>query len=479
MKKIILLAAFAVALTASCKKFDDSAIWDKLDNHEQRIESLEEACKQLNKEVADLQTIVTALEKSDYITTAAPLASEDGYSLVFKSGKSIVIYNGKDGKDSVAPTVGVKKDTDGIYYWTIDGNWLIADGNKVKASATDGSNGITPKFKIEEEYWFVSYNNGGSWERLGKAQGNDGLAGENGDSLFKGVFVEDGCVCFEMNDEENNIIRLPLMKDGELKLHIEKEGTLSSVISLEESRSTTHLCLSGNINVNDMRYLQTMPNLQILDLKDAVHAGSLIINPYLDTLINNTISEITLPKSDFSYMADLSYCLSLKKVNIASDFVSFGAIGIKRYSMEFCPNVVEFEYLEGVTKYTTTYYSSWKTNSSLQSVIFPSTISEIPLGFFHPISFKDTDYTSSINIRTHKIACKKFVCKAVLPPDINAPTSLYLESYKGYRVNNTIYALDLPEDAVLYVPAESVELYKTAHVWENFTNIQAIPEEEL
>ena len=38
------------------------------------------------------------------------------------------------------------KDTDGIYYWTIDGEWLLdSKGNKIQAN---GYNGITPRLKI-------------------------------------------------------------------------------------------------------------------------------------------------------------------------------------------------------------------------------------------------------------------------------------------------------------------------------------------
>ena len=56
----------------------------------------------------------------------------------------------------------MKKDTDGIYYWTLDGEWLTDEkGNKVKAQGTDGKDGvdgedgtngkdgITPQLKIE------------------------------------------------------------------------------------------------------------------------------------------------------------------------------------------------------------------------------------------------------------------------------------------------------------------------------------------
>lgn len=198
MKRLITFALMATCLVISCSKFDDSAIWDKLNDHENRIAYLEEVCKKMNNDIVNLQTLVTVLETNDYIVNASPLATGDGYTFIFKSGKSVVIYNGKDGKDGtdgkdgidgkdgVTPTISVMKDVDGVYYWTVNGEWLLVNGQKVKASAIDGKNGengtngtngtdgVTPKFKIEEDYWYVSYDNGNSWEKLGKATGEDG-----------------------------------------------------------------------------------------------------------------------------------------------------------------------------------------------------------------------------------------------------------------------------------------------------------------
>jgi len=230
MKRLITLAIMAVCIVVSCSKFDDSAIWDKLRDHESRIAYLEEVCKKMNTEIVNLQTIVTALETNDYIVNASPLATGDGYTFIFKSGKSVVIYNGKDGVDGtdgkdgkdgidgVAPTISVMKDVDGIYYWTVNNEWLLVNGQKVKASATDGkdgengtdgidgsngNDGITPKFKIEEDYWYISYDNGESWEKLGKATGNnglDGINGEDGDSIFQKVTQDDKYVYFYLTD---------------------------------------------------------------------------------------------------------------------------------------------------------------------------------------------------------------------------------------------------------------------------------------
>ena len=227
MKRLITLALVAICTAISCSKFDDSAIWDKLNDHETRLAYLEEVCKKMNTDIVNLQTIITALETNDYIVNVSPLATGDGYTFIFKSGKSVVIYDGKDGKDGtdgkdgidgVTPTISVMKDIDGVYYWTVNGEWLLVNGQKVKASATDGKDGqngtngvngtngkdgITPKFKIEEEYWFVSYDNGQSWEKLGKATGEDGQNGSNGidgDSIFSKIEQDDEYVYFYLSD---------------------------------------------------------------------------------------------------------------------------------------------------------------------------------------------------------------------------------------------------------------------------------------
>ncbi len=49
---------------------------------------------------------------------------------------------------------------------------------------------VTPQFKIESDYWFVSYNEGMTWTQLGKAtgeQGAQGPQGERGDGIFQSV----------------------------------------------------------------------------------------------------------------------------------------------------------------------------------------------------------------------------------------------------------------------------------------------------
>ena len=196
MKKLLAYAAlFAVVALTSCK-YDDDDLWNSVHGLENRVAKLEELCKQMNTNISSLQTIVTALQNNVYVTGTTPLmkdGKEIGYTITFSKGNPITIYHGKDGQDGedgTTPTIGVKKDTDGVYYWTLNGEFIVVDGGKIQAEGkdgTNGTNGTTPQFKIENDYWFVSYDNGTNWTQLGKATGEDGIGG---DSMFSGVDYE-------------------------------------------------------------------------------------------------------------------------------------------------------------------------------------------------------------------------------------------------------------------------------------------------
>ena len=186
MKKLLTITALIAATLSSCK-YDDDDLWSS-------VHGLEDLCKQMNTNIVSLQAIVNVLQESDYITGVAPVmqdGKEVGYIITFSKSNPVTIYHGKDGQDGedgtdgndgTTPSIGVKQDTDGIYYWTLNGEWLTDDhGDKIKAEGVDGNDGTTPKFKIENDYWHISYNNGETWEQLGKATGEDGTGG---DSMF-------------------------------------------------------------------------------------------------------------------------------------------------------------------------------------------------------------------------------------------------------------------------------------------------------
>ena len=255
MKKILCFL-FAVSVLSGCgDDYDDSALTGRVDDLENRVIKLEELCKQMNTNISSLQALVNALQDNDYITGVTPITKDGetiGYTISFAKSAPITIYHGEDGKDGQdgkpgedgndgsTPIIGVKQDTDGVYYWTLNGDWLTDDsGNKIQAEGRDGADGkpgedgndgqdgkpgedgndgqdgqdgkpgedgkdgITPQLKIEDGDWYVSYNDGASWTQLGKATGDKGEPGEPGQAggIFKDVEETDDSVIFTLNDD--------------------------------------------------------------------------------------------------------------------------------------------------------------------------------------------------------------------------------------------------------------------------------------
>ena len=96
-----------------------------------------------------MRTVISALEDGLYITDVKNVS--DGYRIEFSDGETITIRHGRDGEDGTpgtdgqdgyTPVIGVRMDTDGIYYWTLDGEWLLDDqGNKMRVTGENGKDG--------------------------------------------------------------------------------------------------------------------------------------------------------------------------------------------------------------------------------------------------------------------------------------------------------------------------------------------------
>lgn len=186
MKKVftfLMVALVAFSLTG-CR----GRIWDEIDDINERLTALEDAVQNTNSNIIALKNIVNALQNNVYVTNVE--TKSDGYIIHFSDGTSANISNGKDGADGKdganAPAISVRQDTDGNYYWTLDGEWLLIDGNKVRANGTDGANGtngVTPQVRINEDTkeWEISVDGGNTWEPTGViAEGQDGQNGTNG-----------------------------------------------------------------------------------------------------------------------------------------------------------------------------------------------------------------------------------------------------------------------------------------------------------
>lgn len=246
MKKYILI--FALCAFVGCK--DNSGLYGLLTDYDSRISALERLCSEMNTNISSITTIVEAQQTGDYITSITPIMEggvEIGYTITFDKHDPITIYHGHDGQngqdgtngvdgtngtngtDGHTPIIGVAQDTDGVYYWTLDGEWLLdGNGNKLRvtgengqngadgqdgqdgtngANGTNGADGITPQLKIEADYWWISYDNGATWTQLGKAKGDkgedgtddtNGTDGQDGDSMFQSVTYDENNVYFTL-----------------------------------------------------------------------------------------------------------------------------------------------------------------------------------------------------------------------------------------------------------------------------------------
>ena len=320
MKRIYIFAAMALLLAPSCSKYDDSTLTGRVDDLENRVDQLEQLCRQMNTNISSLQTLVTTVQGYDYVTDVTPImqdSKEIGYTISFTKSSPITIYHGKEGEkgetgatgnDGHTPVIGVRQDNDGIYYWTVDGNWLTdkKTGDKIQVQGTNGANGqsayelavdkgytgtldewlealkgnngtngndgksayelavekgysgtlddwledlqgdtgaegqpgqngITPKLKIENGYWYVSYDKEHQmWEQLGKATGKDG------DPMFQDVDYKTSSdyVIFTLFD--GTTIHLPKMPTLAINF---TEGT-SLVFQVDETK-TVHYTITG------------------------------------------------------------------------------------------------------------------------------------------------------------------------------------------------------------------------------------------
>ena len=163
----------------SCNTADYDAILEQLRDHEERIQKLESLCNQLNSNIEAVQTILEALEQNDYITDITKITEagiEIGYSITFAKGGTVNIYHGSNGSDAPAPKISIRKASDGEYYWTADDEWLTDEnGNKIPATVPDDPDGqyITPHFRVAEGIWYISLDNGNTWQEAGVLDDDD------------------------------------------------------------------------------------------------------------------------------------------------------------------------------------------------------------------------------------------------------------------------------------------------------------------
>ena len=349
MKKLF-FAVVSALMAFSCSQYDDTNLKDRVDNLENRVTALEK----LQTQMDELQTLVKAIQNKDYVTGVTPIMEggvQVGYAIMFTQSGTVEIRNGKDGSDGLdgkdgangaagkdGSVVSIKQDTDGIWYWTIDGNFTDP---KLRVD------GATPQFKIDEEaYLCVSYD-GKTWERLGKT-------GATVSSNYK-IEYDDDNVYITFLDEDNYKITLPREKNFALSI-----------------------ARSGGIGVK---------------------AGETVEIPYVITAADNTVTVETISENGFkAEVVKTSDSEGKVKVTAPSPLVDGKVLVFANKGDKTCMKALHFEagvFTMSTTAYTVGKYGgevamSFNTNYDF-NVDIPASASWLSV-----VSTKSADYTVTL-----------------------------------------------------------------------------------
>lgn len=196
MKTKFIFASIIAALlfsAVSCT-YDDTELKNKVNDLDKRLTELEQTVKSINTNVGSLMTIVNALEKEVKIDKVVALEDGSGHIIMFTDGSSITVTNGRDGNDGETPVISVGKDTDGLYYWKVNGDWLLDDGKKIPAT----SKTEIPQIRVNETTGnFELSFDGESWQDIGSA---------GGAGIFKDVIDGEDEVIFILSGDKEPIV---------------------------------------------------------------------------------------------------------------------------------------------------------------------------------------------------------------------------------------------------------------------------------
>lgn len=240
-RKTLTLLLLAALTLAACK-YDDSELWEQVNQNTEelaaqaaRIAALEAWQAETNTNIEALQTL---LSTTDYITAVTPVVKdgvEVGFTISFLNTPAITIYHGTKGDKGDkgdTPQIGATQAEDGNWYWTLNGEFLIdTDGNPIRANGTQGGQGepgsdgddaplpqlatgakltdqgITTDSQnnpIAADAIYLSVDGGQTWTRVSGEKGNTGStgpAGPQGDSFFESVYTTNAdYVTFKLAD---------------------------------------------------------------------------------------------------------------------------------------------------------------------------------------------------------------------------------------------------------------------------------------
>ena len=297
------LAAVAMMmLPAACADdYDDSALWDKVNDHEERLAALEKWQEQTNQSIAAMQELLNTTDMITGVSAVSEGGQTVGYTITFLHSDPITIYNGTpgadgedgaDGADGQTPQIGLAQAEDGNWYWTLNGELLTdADGNPIRANGLDGADGEdgedgatgpegpqgddgtsapTPQIKLGSnvtgtimtdngqtiaDAWYLSVDGGATWYRV------SGTDGTNGDTWFAEAPEKEGnYYVFTLTDQST--FRVAAYQPFRILTEAEKNGTdnFTNATVTINGATTFYLYID-----NDIKYQEIVAQISSVD----------------------------------------------------------------------------------------------------------------------------------------------------------------------------------------------------------------------
>ena len=549
MKKVtffFLVIATLITSFYSCKTNTDD-LWDSIHQLDGRVTSLEELCKQMNGNISSLQKLVQALQDNNSITMVTPVKQGNktiGYTISFTKGEPITIYHGEkgdkgeqgdkgetgdkgdtgnNGKDGTTPTIGVKQHADGIYYWTLNGDWLRDNsGNMIKAEGKDGTDGeqgeegkagTTPQLKIENGYWWVSYGEESGWIQLDKA------VADNGETIFKEVTQDDDYAYFTLKDETVITIQkyrklsITFKEGDDLKFDVDETKVVHYTIKSESDKSVIKVEMLNNDGCYSLHTDITDATSGTITIKAdvpttnqvivSVSNGEVTIMAAINVSLKPALEENTIRVSEAGTLAkilegyDKNTITTLKVIGSIND----NDIVALRILPKLSNLDLEDVYLTSLPRH------AFSQNKTLISIKLPKTLKEI--GSY---AFWRCKLTGNLIIPTGVTTiemcafaeCNKLTGNLIIPEGVISVGELAFSN--TYYVDggsltipasikiigNSAFPSDLfpvyckavtPPDidsgsfsnySKLYVPLNCAEIYRNASGWNKFENIEEV-----
>lgn len=151
--KHIILSAIVSAIAAGAFTACDDRLFLQPVGIEQTSEM---PVDNINANIASLRKFVEAKETGATVVNISPLSGDGGCTLEFSDGNTVTLKTkigslpeGTGASETpYTPAVAAAPDENGVYCWTVDGEWLKAsDGSRIEVT---GARAVTPRVLIDE-----------------------------------------------------------------------------------------------------------------------------------------------------------------------------------------------------------------------------------------------------------------------------------------------------------------------------------------